>query len=71
MSQLIRQLKKVESEYSHIKVDIPFVTIGHSKLYNSVNENSLKSFLKFVADNPDKYCFSTFNDFDLESYRSN
>lgn len=69
--QLIRQLKEVEAEYSHIKVDIPFVTIGHSKLFNSMNEKSLKNFLKFVADNPDKYCFSTFKDFDLESYRSN
>jgi len=69
--QLIKQLKAVESDCPQAKVDIPFITIGHSKLYNSLNENRLKSFLKFVADNPEKYCFSTFKDFDLESYRKN
>ena len=70
-SQLIKQLKKVESEYLQSKVDIPFITIGHSKLFNKWNENSLKRFLEVVAKNPEKYKFGLFRDFDVESYRYN
>jgi hypothetical protein len=68
--QLINQLKRVEQKYSHLKIDIPFVTIGHSKLFNKINDISLRSFLKYVQDNPDRYKFATFNDFDLSSYRA-
>lgn len=67
--QLINQLKRVERKYSHLKVDIPFVIIGHSKLFNKVNELSLRTFLKYVYNNPDKYRFATFKDFDLSIYR--
>lgn len=67
--QLINQLKRMEQKYSHLKVDIPFVTIGHSKLFNKINEISLRSFLKYVHDNPERYKFATFKDFDLYDYR--
>jgi hypothetical protein len=66
--QLIRQLKRAENKYAHLKVDVPFVTIGHSKLFNKINEISLKPFLRYVADHPDKYIFATFYDFNLDSY---
>jgi hypothetical protein len=69
--QLIRQLKKVERKYSQLKMDIPFVTIGHSKLFSLFNQRSLKPFLKYVSQNPDKYGFAIFQDFDLEQYKNN
>ena len=68
--QLIRQLKKVERKYSQLKMDIPFVTIGHSKLFSLFNQRSLKPFLKYVSQNPDKYEFAIFQDFDLEQYKN-
>lgn len=67
--QLIRELKNVYDNNTDISVDIPFVLIGHSKVFNSQNRRSLECFLKYIKDNPDKYKFSTFKDIDLDQYR--
>ena len=61
--QLINGLKSVNHKYSKFDMDLPFVLIGHSKLFNSLNEKSLVSFLRFIAENPDQYGFGTFSDF--------
>lgn len=68
--QLIAQIKRLEKKYSGLNIDIPFVTIGHSKLFNKFNEISLKPFLHYVREHPEKYQFATFRDFDLDSYRN-
>ncbi len=39
--------------------DVPFVLIGHSKLFNAWNESSLRPFLAFVASNERRFNFST------------
>ena len=64
--QLARALKRAEAEYSTANGDVPFVLIGHSKLFTPFNEWSLKPFLSFVANHPARYCYATFGDFDLE-----
>jgi hypothetical protein len=67
--QLIKQINRVKNKYSGLTIDIPFVTIGHSKLFNIINEISLTPFLKYVNKNSNDYFFAVFNDFNLEDYR--
>jgi hypothetical protein len=64
--QLINQLKKVEKDYAHLEEEIPFVTIGHSKLYTPYNEKSLLPFLKYVSEHSEQYKFTTFQDFQFK-----
>ena len=67
--QLIRALQRVEARYGHPSVPLPFVLIGHSKTFTAHNERSLRPFLEFVRDNPARFSFGTFADFEPESYR--
>ena len=64
--QLAGALRRAEAEYSTAGGDIPFVLIGHSKLFTRFNEWSLRPFLSFVARYPGRYRFAAFGDFDLE-----
>ena len=48
---------------------LPFVLIGHSKTFTAHNERSLRPFLEFVAERPDRFSFGTFADFEAERYR--
>lgn len=66
--QLINGLLNAEKKCSKTNIDIPFVIIGHSKTFTRYNESQLKSFLKFVKDNPDRFKFSLFSDLDLSTY---
>ena len=66
--QLINGLLNAEKKCSKTNIDIPFVIIGHSKTFTRYNELQLKSFLKFVKDNPDRFKFSLFSDLDLSTY---
>jgi glycosyltransferase involved in cell wall biosynthesis len=61
--QLIGALRRADRQASVISDDIPFVLIGHSKLFNSLNERSLRPFLKFVARNKNRFGFRTFGYF--------
>jgi hypothetical protein len=45
------------------------VLIGHSKTFTGHNERSLRPFLEFVAEHPERFTFGTFADFDAERYR--
>lgn len=67
--QLIAALKRAEKEFAGKSGDLPFVLIGHSKLFTWLNEWSLRPFLAFVADHPDRFAFSIFADFDLQKFR--
>lgn len=65
--QLVNTLKRVERIYDTARAEIPFVLIGHSKLFTPFNQTSLEPFLKFVAAHPEKYCFSRFNEMHWEN----
>ncbi len=67
--QLINGLKRAEARYTHLNIDLPFVLIGHSKLFTKRNEKTLKPFLKFVSKNPDHFIFGTFKDIVLENFK--
>lgn len=68
--QLIEGLLRVEQRYGHRDVPLPFVLIGHSKTFTRHNERSLRPFLEFVQENPDRFSWGTFRDFDPERYRA-
>ena len=63
--QLIHALERAESTYECVENDLPFVLIGHSKLYTRFNEKSLRPFLGFVSSHPDRFGFTTFAALDL------
>jgi hypothetical protein len=65
--QLIRALKRVQQSNPNSRGEIPFVLIGHSKLFNSRNAKQLESFLKYVADEKNSYNFGKFNSLHLIS----
>ena len=68
--QLIEGLLRAERKYQGIQAELPFVLIGHSKLFTKWNEWSLAPFLKFVAANPHRFRFGKYSDIDLEAFRS-
>jgi hypothetical protein len=61
--QLIRALQRAEARYAWMASNLPFVLIGHSKLFTPANERCLRSFLEFVAREKTRFGFATFNDF--------
>lgn len=67
--QLIDALQRAEAEYADPSRTLPFVLIGHSKLFDSRNEGTLAPLLEFVSARPDRFGFGTFGDFDLETFR--
>jgi len=67
--QLINAIKRITDKYSDEKIDIPIVLIGHSKTFIKLNEINMKTFLKYLQKNNDKYSFSLFQDLHLENYR--
>ena len=58
--QLMGALRRAEEKFTAQRGDLPFVLIGHSKLFNRINESSLRPLLAYVARNAPKYAFSTF-----------
>jgi hypothetical protein len=69
--QLIRAMLNADQKYQDHNEDLPFVLIGHSKLFTLHNERSLEPFLKFVANGSDRFAFGCFRDFDLDCFRNN
>jgi len=67
--QLIKGLERAEAKYGHLNIDLPFVLIGHSKLFSKRNEKTLEPFLKYVRKNSDRFVFGTFQDLRLENFR--
>lgn len=66
--QLIRALGRCEKNNPHATRNLPFVLIGHSKLFTRMNEKSLRPFLAYVAANNSRFNFGTFHSFDLEAF---
>jgi hypothetical protein len=62
--QLIGALRRAEQRHSHARGNLPFVLIGHSKLFNRVNEKSLRPFLEYVAGQNRRFEFGTFGAFE-------
>lgn len=66
--QLINAIKRADLEFGQSNPAVlPFVLIGHSKLFTRFNEWSLEPFLSFIAQHTDSFGFARFSDFDLEA----
>ncbi len=62
--QLINALKR--AQYRHdpdSRRQLPFVLIGHSKLFTAHNQKSLEPFLSFVGQRPAEFRFGKISDF--------
>lgn len=59
-SQLTNAMLNVLDRYDdHQEKPLPFVLIGHSKLFTKRNERILKPFFAYCAERPDKFEFGT------------
>lgn len=59
-SQLIKALGRASRQYDADGAnDLPFVLIGHSKLFNARNESRLEPFLAHANGDPDRFGFTT------------
>jgi hypothetical protein len=61
--QLIRALERASASLQDTGISLPFVLIGHSKLFSRGNEPSLRPFLEHVAHSPGRFAFARFGDF--------
>jgi hypothetical protein len=68
--QLIAALRRAGEEHGGDNLDLPFVLIGHSKLFTRYNQWSLKPFLAYVARHPQQFGFGRFGDFDLDRLKT-
>jgi hypothetical protein len=64
--QLIQALERADAEHGGMSVDLPFVLIGHSKLFSQQNEDSLKPFLAYIVVNSKRFGFGTFGNMDFQ-----
>jgi hypothetical protein len=68
--QLIRALERAEARYGRLAPHLPFVLIGHSKLFTRLNARSLRPFLRFIGAQPARFCFGTFGELNLDQFDS-
>ena len=61
--QLTHALKRLSLRHERSVELVPFVTIGHSKLYTRYNERNFEEFLKFVSGQPARYRYCLYRDF--------
>jgi hypothetical protein len=59
--QLIGALKRGASRHRGALTPLPFVLIGHSKLFTPWNERTLRPFLAHIAQNNSRFSFGTFD----------
>ena len=67
--QLINAVKKIETNYGHLNINLPIVLIGHSKSFIKYNEISLKPFLQYIQRNRNIFIYSTFQNLNKEQFR--
>lgn len=67
--QMIGGLENAWKACHETNHDVPFVLIGHSKSYNTVNQIELTRFLKYIVRHSDRFSFATFGDFDLAKFQ--
>ena len=65
--QLISALERGVNRHRDCKQTLPFVLIGHSKLFTTWNERTLRPFLAYIARNHSGSGFGTFDSLDLEA----
>jgi len=65
--QLIGALKRGASRHRDTSVPVPFVLIGHSKLFTPWNDHTLRPFLAHVAGNNSRFQFGNFDSLGLKS----
>jgi hypothetical protein len=63
--QLIAALRRGADRHRDSHQPLPFVLIGHSKLFSPRNERTLRPFLVYVARNSSQYGFGTFDSLGL------
>lgn len=63
--QLIGAIKRATTRFDQADGTLPFVLIGHSKLFSRFNEWSLRPFLAHVRKHPGRFLFGKFADFPL------
>jgi hypothetical protein len=61
--QLVHALERAAATVDHAGTSLPFVLIGHSKLFSRQNEPSLRPFLEHVAQSSGQFAFAKFGDF--------
>jgi hypothetical protein len=61
--QLIHALEHAERKYWLVAEELPFVLIGHSKLFSRFNEWSLRPFLTFIENNPHRFTSANLSEF--------
>jgi len=61
--QLIRALERADRTHRNRDKCLPFVLIGHSKLFNPYNQRTLEPFLEHVKQHPQRFKFGTFHPF--------
>lgn len=62
--QLIHALHRAARRFdARAEARLPFVLIGHSKLFTPRNERSVRPLLAHSADHPERYTFGTLSDF--------
>ena len=65
--QLIGALERAMAGCANSTVNLPFVLIGHSKLFTRFNKWALRPFLAYVAQRSNGVGFGTFGEFDLKA----
>ena len=61
--QLISAIGRAEAQFARSDTTLPFVLIGHSKLFSRFNEWSLRPFLAHIRRHPGRFQFGKFTDF--------
>lgn len=61
--QLIGAIERASERFDGRDHMLPFVLIGHSKLFSRLNEWSLRPFLAHIRRHPDRFGFGKFADF--------
>jgi hypothetical protein len=65
--QLIRALERADANHNLNGESLPFVMIGHSKLFTKQNERDLETFLSRVGRDPSRFGFGTYGGLGLAS----
>ena len=61
--QLVGAIDRAEERFGQDELPLPFVLIGHSKLFSRLNRFSLRPFLDHIRAHPERYRFGRFGDF--------
>ncbi len=62
-AQLIGALHRAERKTEGMTAEVPFILIGHSKIFTRWNAHSLQPLLEHVESHPDRFGFGTFANF--------